>query len=54
METAWTNTPSDSFRPFVRNPLITLDKICQPTSGYGYVSGGGDAERNQENGLYCI
>ena len=37
METAWTNTPSDSFRPFVRNPLITLDKICQPTRWFAIV-----------------
>ena len=31
METAWTSTPSYGFRPFVRNLLIKLDKICQPT-----------------------
>ena len=31
MATAWTSTPSDGFRPFVRNLLIKLDKICQPT-----------------------
>ena len=31
MEIAWTSTPSYGFRPFVRNLLIKLDKICQPT-----------------------
>ena len=31
METAWTSTPSYGLRPFVRNLLIKLDKICQPT-----------------------
>jgi len=31
METAWTSAPSYGFRPFVRNLLIKLDKICQPT-----------------------
>src|SRR5712691_1988099 len=33
MEIAWTSTPSYGFRPFVRNLLIKLDKICQPTRG---------------------
>src|SRR6266702_8269025 len=32
MDTAWTSAPSYGFRPFVRNLLIKLDKICQPTS----------------------
>jgi hypothetical protein len=31
METAWTSTPSSGLRQFVRNLLIKLDKICQPT-----------------------
>ena len=31
MDTAWTNIPSYGFRPFVRNLLIKLDKICPPT-----------------------
>jgi hypothetical protein len=31
METAGTSTPSYGFRQFVRNLLIKLDKICQPT-----------------------
>jgi hypothetical protein len=31
METAWTSTPSYGFLQFVRNLLIKLDKICQPT-----------------------
>ena len=27
----WTSTPSYGFRQFVRNLLVNLDKICQPT-----------------------
>src|SRR6266511_1136943 len=38
METAWTSAPSYGFRPFVRNLLIKLDKICQPTSGATHTS----------------
>jgi len=40
MEIAWTSTPSYGFRPFVRNLLIKLDKICQPTRGMASTQGG--------------
>src|SRR5215475_7464606 len=51
MDTAWTSTPSYGLRQCVRNLLIRLDKICQPTRSdrrryeYGYERGFATADR---------